>query len=206
MNPAEKIDVVENQYYQVHYLLSKEGDKWLARVRVTRRDTGEYLNEGFTVYDHGKKNVKEKAADEIASTLIPSIEALGCPPEWDTEVRRILVECYRQRTAILNFRRNCNKEHAEEGEEGLSYARFWQQLIKDVSVLSYRVEQLNREERLNLLLSPDQVFDKPLERWKLVDWDSRHMIFSYFGNPSRQEVIAHESQLSKLKDRQDQGW
>jgi len=210
MNPSEKINVTENEYYQIHYILSEESGKWLARIRITRKDTNEYIRGGFTVYGNEKNNVKEKTLTKINNLLIPKIEALGCPPEWDTEIRRILVECTKHRRAILKFGgycHDCISTQIDDNVFGLEYAKFWQRLINATSILSKRVEQLSPQERINLLVSPDSVFEDPSDSWSLEDLDSRNMIYGYFANPSEQEKITHETQLKKLNDRfEELGW
>ncbi len=204
MNSSKKIDVTENKYYQIHYLLSEESGKWLARVRITRKDTNEYVPGGFTVYESDKKNVIEKTLATINDSLMPKIEALGSPLEWDTEVRRILVECAKYRRAILKFGSYCHDciaTQADDEEFGLEYAKFWQRFIKATSILSKRIEELTPQERIDLLISPDSVFENPSDSLSLEDLDSRNMIYGYFATPSEQEKIAHETHLKKLNDR-----
>ncbi len=110
------------------------------------------------------------------------------------------MECARQRRAILRFGSYCFdyvKKKPNREDFGLTYATFWKRFIRDSSALSYRVEQLSSEERLELLTCSERVYEDPSNSWDLEDLDSRHMMFSYFGNPSEQEKSVYETELEK---------
>ncbi len=200
IQPKKNI-VIENKYYQIHYLLTDESGKWLARVRVTRKDTDEYINNGFTLYDHDKEEVIKKVIKKINLSLMPQIEALGVPLEWNTEVRRILSACSNHRNSIFKFSEYCNRSSElkiDEDEFGLEYAKFWQNSIKETSAITYSINKLSSEERLNLLIPPDYVYTDPSDIWSLEELDNRRMIFDYFGNHTNKEKEVHKLQKEKL--------
>ncbi len=208
----ERMELAGNEYYRVFCFLSeREGvGKWLAKIRVIRKDTDEYVNAGFTIFDDEKKLVIENATTKINASLMPALEEMGAPPDWDSEVRRVLVCCKKLHSNIVQFGSDCADIIASQGdvdEFWIKYPKFWKQLIKESIALSQRIEMLSTQERIDLLVSPDNVFEDPSDSWSLEDLDSRIMVFDYFANSTTQEKIVHEAQKKKLADRfEELGW
>jgi len=209
MKPADKTIVIDNEYYQAHYLLNEESGRWLARVRVIRKDTNEYINKGFTVYKYRKNEVVQEVISKVTSTFRSEIEGLGVPLEWDSEVRKILVACSKHRKTILNFGAYCESldRKGVKGDFGLEYAKFWRELIIKTSALTCRINKLPPQERLSLLVPPDSVYEDPSDSWSLEEIDNRRMVFDYFGNPTDEEKKVHTAQNEKLQKRfVELGW
>ena len=80
------IDMLElegTKYFKAVCLVSKKNDeKWLARVRVLRRDTEEHIKAGFTIFGNGKESVLSEVDDKVKGHLqgfIPLVVAhRGC--------------------------------------------------------------------------------------------------------------------------------
>ena len=208
----EQVELDGNKYYRIICLLSEKKDagKCLAQIRVTRKDTGEFINAGFTVFDHGKKTVLESAIKKTSDLLLPELEKMGKPPDWDSEVRYILQLCKKLHSEIVKFG-SYSIDILSLGNSvdkyGVEYSVFWKKFIKQSVVLGGKIEALGEKGRINLLeLSEDAIKD-PSDAWSLEEIDSRIMAFEFFMNPTEREKQVYDMQKKKLADRfSELGW
>ncbi|MCP4491932.1 MAG: hypothetical protein GY820_32205 [Gammaproteobacteria bacterium] len=211
MSDDEKIILVENDYYRVFCLLTEQDDgKWLARVRVVRKDTEESVKGGFTVFESNKENALESVNSQVKVKLFPKLEKSGPPSDWDSEVRRTLLLCKKLRSNVFQFGNDIKGFVASCDEEDKfweKYAVFWKQHAKEAIALSDSIGSLSAEERVELLTSPDSVFTDPSDSRSLEDIDLRIMVFDFFVKPSELEVTIFEKQKNKLEKRfAELGW
>lgn len=212
MKMDEKINLAENEYYRIVCLFAKKGTdgKWLARIRILRKDTNEYVKGGFTIFDYGKDKVREKVIAEINNSLMPRLIKSGPPTQWNTDVRKIMAYASKFRSSVLRFGNYCEDAISSQDkidQFGSKYSSFWKRFIKETIALNKMVQQLSTEERISLLVSPEEVFKDPSDSWNLDDLDTRIMIFDFLTDPTKEEKIAHNSQLKRLSDRYEElGW
>lgn len=208
----EKIELEGTNYYRIIILLSEIKDKgnWFAQIRVLRRDTDEYINAGFTVYDNDKDVVMKSAIKRVSESLLPDLEKLGEPSDWNRESRYILLNCKKIHSKIVEFGEYTD-ETLSSGENvdkyWIDYTIFWKYVIKESIVLSKKIDALNDNEKVNLLVIPDNCLIDPSDAWSLDEIDMRIMVFDYFANPTDQENNVHELQKKRLSDRFNElGW
>jgi hypothetical protein len=80
------------------------------------------------------------------------------------------------------------------------YVQFWYELIKQSIAIARSIELLTPQERIEMLTSPDYVYDDPSDPWNLDDLDARGGVFKFFLNPSEMETSTHEAQTKKITD------
>ncbi|WP_428634734.1 hypothetical protein [Sedimenticola sp.] len=202
----EEIVLGENGYYRIICLLSEveSEDKWLGRIRVIRKDTGEYVNKGFTVFENSKESVLNIAERKVEKYLLPELVQLGKPTDWNSRVRCVLVKCKKLHQYVLDFGSlsvDIMHSNTEDEDYLVKYSLFWKNLVKETIALSRAIETLNSEERLDLLTLPSDAIKDPSDAWNLEELDLRIMSFDFFSNPTEQERDVHVAQKKKLADR-----
>lgn len=208
----EKLELGGTQYYQIICLLSeqKNDGKWLARVRVLRKDTKEYVGSGFTIFDYAKETVIKSAIKKTNVSLLPELEKKGVPLNWNSEVRRVLVCCKKIYSDVMDFgcyAADFMSSQKVEGESLARYPTFWKKLIKDSVSLSKKIESLSLIERIDLLTISESSFEDPSDAWSLEDIDLSIFIFDFFANPTDKEKELYELQKERLSDRfKEPGW
>ncbi len=150
---------------------------------------------------------REAAESRARAELVPKLNALGKPLDWDSEVRKILIAAYKSRRSFEAFIiRELKKPPERDGlldNFGPARQRYLQESIN----ICARLEKLSEGQRIEALTSPDEVFEDPSDGWSLQDLDSRIDIYRYFLNPSQSETDAHQDQLRRLQNRYAElGW
>jgi hypothetical protein len=203
----ELIPLGENEYYQVHCVLSEDRgvSKWLAKVRVTRRDTGDYVKQGFSIFDADRSEVLEIAQRRAKTTL----RKLARPSDWESAIRQILSSCNRLHSQIVGFSAY-SIDALSSGDVDpytAKYSEFWRKLIKNGLALAAKVEALTSEERSSLLTIPESAFVDPSDASSLSEIDSRLLVFEFFINPTERETEIHAAQKLRLAERfAELGW
>ncbi len=212
MKIDQELTFEKTEYYKIICLLSeiKTESKWLARVRVQRNDTEEYVNAGFTVYEQEKEVVIEAARERTKIKLLPELVKLGPPPQWDTETRKILLECKIIHSDILDFAELHSRKtisEMDESERGMNYIAFWKKLIKQSISLSKKIDGLSDIERAAILTISDEALSDPSTPSSLEEIDSCVFVFDFYSNPTKEEFNLHEAQKEKLAKRYlELGW
>lgn len=204
--------LAETEYYRVVCVLSERHDteKWLASIRVIRRDTDEYVKMGFTIFSPNKEDVVNSAMQRATESLLPQLGNLGKPTEWHSRTRHVILRCKKLKAEIVSFGNYIadnvllggnTKEYWEK------YAVFWKKITKESIALSSEIETLDEEERLGLLILPEDAVNDPSDAWSLEELDSRIMVFDFFLKSTEREKQVHEEQKKKLSDRYEElGW
>ena len=206
-----EIELAKTQYYRVLRVITHydKADRWVARVRVRRTDTDEYVNLGFMVSGSDKRTVETESADKIRDSLMAQLDE-QVPTEWNSDVRRLLVRCTRLRNKFTKFGAFCSKQITDSDNDDEFYDKyiiFWNMVINESTAISHQIELLGAKDRLALLQSPDSVFEDPSDAWSLLDLDRRDQVYSFFLDPTAAEQQAHEAQLRRLSDRFNElGW
>ena len=205
-----------NIWISNHFRISVEtsyrsgNNTWVSRVRAYRNDTGEFVNKGFNVSGDSLASAEEIAQKRSTQELVPALQAAGTPSDWNSESRKILVRCSSILATVTNFGVFCSTEISDADDDHLFYERypsFWIKLIELSARLSRDIDSLDDEQRLSLLIVPDEVFVDPSLSWCLEEFDRRHRIYSFFSNPTVAERETHEAQSQRLSARfKDLGW
>ncbi|MGH1441210.1 MAG: hypothetical protein ACRBBR_13920 [Cellvibrionaceae bacterium] len=208
----EQIELEGTQYYKIICLISKQNDsaKWLARVRVLRKDTGEYIKAGFTIFDKNKEIVINNVNKRVNESLILELERSGAPPDWNNDVRCALLYCQKLHREIMSFGEySMDILSSQKNSDGYlsKYAIFWKSITKKSVFLSKKIESLNAKERIDLLTLSEDSLKDPSNTWSLEDIDLRIMVFDFFANPSSKEMEYYDLQKKKLASRfKELGW
>jgi hypothetical protein len=207
MNTEElTVELGGNDYYRVVCVISeiKNENKWLGMTRVTRKDTGEYINAGFTVYEDDKEAVINISRQRVNDLLLRNLEELGKPIDWNKEIKRILLRCKKLKTEIVEFGGYAEEVLSSRGntdEYWDRYSIFWREIIKESIALCRSIEMLSEKERIEILeLSEDAIKD-PTDAWNLDELDAKTMIFNFFLNPTEQERETYDAQRKRLSDK-----
>jgi hypothetical protein len=184
--------------------------KWLASIRATRKDTGEYVKAGFAVSGQNKEEVLKIAIKRVNDTLLPQLDELGEPIEWRTQIRQVILRCKNLKAQIVEFG-NYIADGALSGgnveDYWERYAVFWKKTIKESIALSGNIEGLTEEDRITLLTLPEEALKDPSDAWSLEELDSRIMAFEFFLMPTEREKLVHEAQKKRLSERfKELGW
>ncbi|MCX7068970.1 MAG: hypothetical protein NTW85_14920 [Methylococcales bacterium] len=205
MTIDKELKKFESQYYRMFYEISfnTNAGKWMGKVRIVRKDTDEAVRGGFRVFDVKKNLLKKKMIEKIHSTLETDLTKLGVPYEWNSKGRLILVLHLRLMDSIVEFGKFCDDTIA--GKESSNYftekyVHFWYELIKQSIAIARSIELLTPQERIEMLTSPDYVYDDPSDPWNLDDLDARLGVFKFFLNPSEMEISTLEVQTKKITD------
>jgi len=101
----EYLELQGNEFYQIIFFVSEQtaGPEWLARVRVVRRDSMEFIKGGFNVREHDKKIFMKKIKKRVEESLFPELEKVGKPSDWNSEIRKILVKCKDVTRRLMSF-------------------------------------------------------------------------------------------------------
>jgi hypothetical protein len=208
----KQLELGSNAYFRIVCVLSEKVDlgKWLARIRVIRKDTGEYINAGFTEFDVEKNTVINAAKQKIKDFLLPELDEMGVPPDWGSEIRNILSCCTKLRSTIFEFGSfTIDTLSLADNEDKFSaeYAKFWNKLIKETVALSSKIEALNAKDRIKLLMLPEDVIKGSSNIWNLMEIDARIMVYEFYLNPTDEEQKVHDEQKKRLADKYDElGW
>lgn len=208
----EYLELQGNEFYQVIYFFSqpKDDSKWLAKVRVIRQDTMEFIKGGFAVYEPDKKILIEKIEKRVKESLFPELEKTGAPSDWNSEVRKILIKCgdsVRRVSTFGRYSEDHRSEQMDEDEYSSNYAGYWHEIIRETVAISRMIEELDAAKRMELLTIPDSSLKDPSDAWSLEDIGWRINVFKFFSKPSEEEKKHHELQLEKLARRNDElGW
>lgn len=206
----EYLELQENEFYQIIFFVSEQKDdaRWLARVRVIRRDTREFIKGGFTVFEHDQRILMKKIKKRVEESLFPELEKAGEPSDWNSKLRKILVKCKALHRRIMDFAGYSNDyKDKDEGEYFTQYALHWKEVIRETIALNRMIEELDDKERIELLTISDNSLKDPSDAWNLEDIDLRIMVFDFFSCPSEKEKQHHHLQRKKLAHRFDElGW
>ena len=198
MRVDEELIFEKTDYYGVFCLLSEvsaEG-KWLARVRVKRNDTEEYINSGFTAYDHEKDVVIGAAKKRTKIELMPELNKMGKPPDWDSETRKILLLCKKNHSGVFDFAQwYSDGALVEENERARSCVNFCKSLIKDSISISKKIDCLSNFERIEMLTISDAAFNAPSDPWCLEEIDLSILVFDFYSHPTIEETELSEPSL-----------
>ena len=212
INEQEYLELQGNEFYQIIFFVSqpKDDPKWLAKVRVIRRDTMEFVRGGFAVYEQDKKILLEKVKQRAEESVFPELEKAGAPSDWNSELRPIWIKCKNVTKRLMRFGHysvDHLSEQKDEDEYSSNYAQYWQEIIRDTVTVNRMIEELDGKKRIELLTIPDDSLKAPSDAWSLDDIDSRIWVFDFFSAPSEQEKKHHELQKEKLAHRfKELGW
>ncbi|MGR9054216.1 MAG: hypothetical protein ACU84J_16375 [Gammaproteobacteria bacterium] len=212
MEINDQLKGLETEYYQIksRVFFDSDSNYWMGKVRVYRKDTGEEIDAGFRVVDKDQTLVKEKMLSKINSSFKKEMSELDVPMEWKSPARPILVRCIKLGSFISGFGGLCKEvlagaKNIEEYDD--QYIDFWQKLVEETIEISRSIEALTPHERIQLLTSPENVFENPEDFWNLDDITYRSRIFKFFLNPSQDEIDAHQNQLSRMEHKfHELGW
>lgn len=208
----EYLELRGNEFYQIIFFVSEQqiDSKWLARVRVIRRDTMEFIKGSFTVYEQDKKILMEKVEKRVEESLFPELEKVGKPSDWNNEIRQILVKCKDVTSRLKSFGHysiDHLSEQKDKDEYSSNYAQYWQEIIRDTIAVNRMIEELDDKERIELLTISDDSLKDPSDSWSLEDIGVRIQVFDFFSCPSEKEKKHHDLQREKLAHRFDElGW
>lgn len=167
----------------------------------------EFINGGFTVYEHDKKILIEKMNKQVEETLYPELEKAGAPSDWNDELRPILIKCKNVTKRLMRFG-SYSVDHLselkDENQYWSNYAQYWQEIIRDTIAVNRMIEELDGNKRIELLTIPDDSLKNPSDGWSLDEIDSRIWVFDFFSCPSEQEKKHHNLQKEKLAHRFDE--
>lgn len=212
MTETSNQDIWVSEYFRISMVTSyRSGNgSWVARVRAYRNDTGEFMNMGFNTSGDSLESVEEMARERSQLELVAALQALGIPSDWNSEARKILVRCSVILATVSEFGMFCSTEISNACDDHLFYEKypgFWTGLIQLSVGLSRDINLLDEEERLSLLVVPDEVFVDPSQSWALEEFDRRHRVYSFFSNPTIAETKAYEAQEKRLFARyKELGW
>lgn len=207
----EKLKKIESEYYCFNYEINLDSNskKWVGKVNSYRKDTNEIIDIGFICINQDKEILEKIILDKI-DFLKEELISVGVPLEWNSPIRPILIDCLKYIEFVVNFNLLCQKAingevcHDKFKNECIRFCD--KQIFRTLS-LTNRIECLSLKERINILISPDKVFEDPSDPWSIDDLKSRIEIFKFFLNPSSEEVNVHENQVSKLRSRYiELGW
>lgn len=195
-----------DDYYEIICIISKEKNsgKWLAKTRVKRKDTDEYINAGFTALDLDKDKLLQNVETRANTSLLLEIKSLGVPIDWNSEIRHTLLFCKKLNSEIGEFGSySIDSLFPKKNDERYlsKYSDFWRKIIKETVFLCGKIETLSADARIDLLTLPEYVFEDPSDAWSLDEIDARLIAFEFFLNPSDKEREVHFSQKHKLADR-----
>ncbi|NOU22599.1 MAG: hypothetical protein HOO93_12610 [Methyloglobulus sp.] len=210
----KELKKIESDYYEIFCKISfnPDAEKWMGKVRIVRKDTGEVVRGGFRVFDENKKNLQKQLVLRCIETLPNELILLGKPYEWQSEGRKILIRYLALMDSIANFgkfyRESVANNHiADENERTVNFVKFWNLLLDESTALTRSIELLTEEDRCSMLKLPEHVFDNLSDPWNLDEIDSKLGIYRFFLNPSQLEAKIHNSQKRALKKQyKSLGW
>jgi hypothetical protein len=207
MSLKKTLKSLESEYYRIYSIISFNPDagKWMGKIRIMRKDTGEGVRGGFRVFDEDKKNLEKKLVERSVEKLPDVLKNLGKPYEWQNQGREILLRYLALRCSITSYYgKNCRKafenvNSTNEAERTESFVKFWNLLLDESTALTRFLELLAEEDRCNMLRLPKFVFDNLSDPWNLDEIDSRLGIYRFILNPSQLETKTYNNQKIKLK-------
>jgi hypothetical protein len=101
----DSIRALESEYYEIVYrfktIATKNGEeRWMGQARVRRKDTGETVKAGCTVFGPDRAFVEQGIIEKLKQTM----KDLGIPHGWQTRTRKLLVRYLAFESKIMEFR------------------------------------------------------------------------------------------------------
>jgi hypothetical protein len=202
MSIEKELKKLESQYYRMFYEISFNfhAKKWMGKVRIVRKDTDEIVRGGFRVFDEKRHLLKNKMIKKIHSKLQADLKKSGIPYEWKSKKRLVLLSCLDLMDDIVEFSKFCHDTIvSKEDSQNFTgkYGKFWYELIGNTIAITKSIEQLTPQERIEILISPDFVYENPIDPWNFDDLDLRTKIFRFFLHPSEMEIKTYQEQSAK---------
>lgn len=206
MSLKKTLKSFESEYYRIYSIISFNSDtgKWMGKIRIMRKDTGETVRGGFRAFDEDKKNLEKKLITRSIEKLPDDLAKLGKPYEWQNQGREILLRYLALWYDIGNYGRKFreayeNVNSTNDTERTENFVKFWNLLLDESVALTRSIESLTEEDRCNMLRLPQFVFDNLSDPWNLDEIDSRLGIYRFILNPSQLEKKTYNNQKKTLR-------
>jgi hypothetical protein len=192
----DSIRALESEYYEIVYrfktIATKNGEeRWMGQARVRRKDTGETVKAGCTVFGPDRAFVEQGIIEKLKQTM----KDLGIPHGWQTRTRKLLVRYLAFESKITEFRtlvKALSENQNIKEDLDNKYGKFCNFLVTETISFVREIETFTENERAELLLSPEYVYKDPIDPWNLDDQGARWEIYKFFLNPSARERTLHE--------------
>lgn len=193
----QNVDEFSNQFYNVTCKIIKFHEKWKGEVAVTRKDTNEEVPVGAISIGKDKEYVKR----ELYSAIKKKTSFLANPPpDWNSTVRKVLVQLYKSSQSIIFFASNLDKKNKKHTDEIDDFFLFCNQIEKNTIDLVKKINGLTREERLDLLTISDEYLQGVDNPFTIENESSlRIAVFDYFINPTDEEFEAYKENRCKVE-------
>lgn len=191
---------IKSKYFDIQTFISQSNNgAWIGRIRSYRKDTGENWHYGKTILTKSQQEL-ELQLEEEKIKLYP---LLDIPCDWEQKSRKILVRYLKLTEEITRFSAlflTGDDDHSMTSGIKDKYFELCDFLIDESVFIVGEINSLSEEDRCELILSRDHVFDDPTNPWNLDDLSGRMEIFKFFLNPSEKEKDLHEQHKKRVED------
>lgn len=161
----DSIRALESEYYEIVYrfktIATKNGEeRWMGQARVRRKDTGETVKAGCTVFGPDRTFVEQGIIEKLKQTM----KDLGIPHGWQTRIRKLLVRYLAFESKITEFRtlvKALSENQNIKEDLDNKYGKFCNFLVPETISFVREIETFTENERAELLLSPEYVYKDP---------------------------------------------
>ncbi|ASF47379.1 hypothetical protein CEK71_15640 [Methylovulum psychrotolerans] len=200
MAMKKTIESLGTDYYDVRYVINHIGINYYeANALVIRKDTGEETR--YSCIRCG--NNSEDIENEIYIALLQHHDIfMAKPHDWDSATKKLLARLNALQNHKIGFLIGL-RESVEEGrfEDYIekNYAAFLQHVTDETRQLVIGIEALEPKERQSLLIADDEVYKNPIDIWNLEELTLKNRIFTFFNNPSEQEIELHNIHVERMR-------
>jgi hypothetical protein len=189
-----------NNYYEVSFKIEpRENGYWWGEGIIKRKDTNEVVKGGYVTLDNNKEKIKKDIVDHFETI---SLSLTDPPADWNSNVAKVLARYLQSMRDVVDILKFTGKS-VEQGVniEGITevIAKFSRDIIIDTVDIVRKIEELTPQERKEILVSNDDVYNDPDDLWNIDDLTARLEIIDYFLNPSPEEIEQHELHSRRCK-------
>lgn len=191
---------IKSKYFDVQTFISQaDNGAWIGRIRSYRKDTDENWHHSKTILAKSQQELELQLEEE----KIKLHSLLDIPYDWDQKSRKILVRYLNITKEITRFSAlflTSNNDHSTMGSIKDKYFELCNFLIGESIFIVSEINSLSEEDRCELILSRDHIFNDPTNPWNLDDLSGRMEVFKFFLNPSEKEKNLHAQHKKRLED------
>lgn len=182
-----------DEYYRVVMTCREARGNWIARATVRRIDTDESVG---GQQRSGKS--REIALNLVVEKLNNFVDSFPRPPaEWGrVALRQLLVDYeefkYKLTLALDELEKLRSAETLSASDLQQFYNKNIDFVIENTVAFAQRLQNLSEQDRIDLMTSPEHVYQNLMTPWNFDDRVSRSEIFKFIINPSSEVIRANE--------------
>ncbi len=203
---SAKINVEQfgTNFFEVVYSIEKFHTEWKGQAYLKRKDTNEIIRGEGVIRRNKEKEIVDK---EIYEAIKNKSSFLSTPPpDWNSNIRKILVHLYKSNEPAISYSVSLNKiiDKDDEKRDNIinDFYAVCKQLVSDTIEQVREIDMLSSQEKLDLLTINEDIFNKPDEDPWTIENEStlRLRAIEYFIRPSKDQIALNKDQYKKYLD------